>query len=134
MIIRDGDRLSILNIYTLPPHLGGSAFSNAELVMGLAKLGHHVQAISPITPEKFEQEKKVPSWNFDGLHIERIVLDYLSPSIPPTSDYRKVKGDKIREAFDRLLKRSRPDIVIMGRESFAWHPLKCAGDEVCLQL
>jgi len=117
----DRDGLGILNVGTLPPHLGGSALANAELIRGLVRLGHDVRVISPITPEQYELEATCPSWDFRELAVERIALEYVSPSHPPPEAYRRKKGKRIAEAFDRLVEQSRPDIVMLARESFAWY-------------
>lgn len=123
----DRERLHILNVGTLPPHWGGSALSNAELVTGLRRLGHQMVVISPIKPEQYVQEIAGPSCDLDGVQVERIVLEYLSPSVPPPEAYRRLKGQKVEEAFATAVERSRPDIVMMGRESFAWYvPDLCA--------
>jgi len=114
-------RLHILNVGTLPPHWGGSALANAELVTGLHGLGHRMSVISPLSPPLDAREFISPSWACEGVQVERIVLDYQSPSLPPSEQYRMVKGRKVEEAFRRAMERSRPDIVMMGRESFAWY-------------
>jgi glycosyltransferase involved in cell wall biosynthesis len=77
--------------------------------------------ISPITPEQYERETTCPSWDFGEVAVERIILEYVSPSHPPAEAYRRKKGKRIAEAFDRVVEQSRPDIVMLGRESFAWY-------------
>ena len=39
----------VLYVGTLPPHQGGSALTNLQVVDGLAALGHRIDAIAPIT-------------------------------------------------------------------------------------
>ena len=49
--------MKILYIGTLPPHNGGSAVLAYELLKGLAKRGHKINAISPITKKALEAGK-----------------------------------------------------------------------------
>jgi glycosyltransferase involved in cell wall biosynthesis len=116
------DRLDILYVGTLPPHPGGSAVSCGQLLGGLARRGHAVRALAPITAEALRAGDP-----FAASHPEVRVSRFLVPwfetasDVPPASDYRATEGARIRDTFGGLIASERPDIVFIGRETYAWH-------------
>ncbi|MCI0413251.1 glycosyltransferase family 4 protein [bacterium] len=57
------------------------------------------------------------------LRITRIHLPYFetSPDIPPPEDYRQQEGEQIQKALHRMMSERRPDLILIGRETFALH-------------
>jgi glycosyltransferase involved in cell wall biosynthesis len=115
-------RLSILYVGTLPPHPGGSAISCAQLLIGFARSGHTVRALAPITADALR-----PGDRFAARHPEigvtRFLLPYFESSVenPAPDEYRKLEREQIEEKLEILIGDRRPDVIILGRESFAWH-------------
>jgi len=114
--------MKILYIGTLPPHNGGSAILAFELLDGLAKRGHKINAISPITKNAIELGDKFANEN-EHITITRYIVSYFenSPDKPPSDEYRNLEGKQIKDAMLKALSKEKPDIIIIGRETFAWY-------------
>jgi glycosyltransferase involved in cell wall biosynthesis len=115
--LRD-DRLSILFVGPLPPHQGGAAMFSAAVFCELARRGHEVDAISPITTAALE--------NGDGfvaahpeLRVTRFELPFLAngPDVPPSQEYRDHERGLLRELVERAVDARRPDVLVAGREA-----------------
>lgn len=109
-------RLDILYVGTLPPHPGGTAILACQLLDRLARRGHRVRAIAPIAVG-CDDALSIPD-----VEVMRYQVAHFSPSPdrPAPRGLRDAEGAAIRRCFDACLGR-RPDIVIAGRETFAWH-------------
>lgn len=114
--------MKVLYVGTLPPHNGGSAVLGYELLKGLARRGHKVKAISPITEKALAQGDKFASEN-KYITITRYLVPFFenSPDKPLTDQYRNSESEQIRKAILDILSVGRPDIIIIGRETFAWY-------------
>ncbi len=114
--------LSILYVGTLPPHPGGSAILASYLVVGLETLGHAVRAVAPITSEALQNGDEF-AFSHPGIPVTRFLVPYFesSPNIPAPDDYRRLERERIQEMLPLLIARERPDIIVIGRETFAWH-------------
>jgi len=113
--------LDILYVGTLPPYPGGSAISCSELLVGLAQQGHTVRTLGPITPEAAAIGDRFAAREPD-LVVTRFLVPHfdVAPPVPPPVEYRALESVAIRRGLDRLLAERRPDVVLIGRESFAW--------------
>jgi glycosyltransferase involved in cell wall biosynthesis len=113
--------MKILYIGTLPPHNGGSAIVGYQLLDGLAKSGHTIKAISPITKETLWLGDKFAAEN-KSITITRYNVPYFESSRdkPASDEYRRIEGEQIKELILNHLKIEKPDIIIIGRETFAW--------------
>lgn len=122
MPVPSDNSLSVLYVGTLPPHRGGSTVSCSQLMVGLARLGHVVRAIGPITAEALEAGDHF-ALAVPELQVWRYTVPYfyVGPTTPPPDDYRRAEGEQIAQLFTRLVAASRPDVVVAGRESFAWY-------------
>lgn len=49
--LRKNEPLEIIMLAPLPPRIGGLAFSNNEIAIGLVERGHYVQCISQFPEE-----------------------------------------------------------------------------------
>jgi glycosyltransferase involved in cell wall biosynthesis len=112
----------ILYVGTLPPHQGGSALTSFQLLEGLAGLGHRIEAIAPITEDALRSGDRLAGGDH-GIEVARFVLPYLdiSPDTPPSGDYRQLERGQIEQLVGDAVARGRPDVLFIGRESFAEH-------------
>jgi glycosyltransferase involved in cell wall biosynthesis len=112
--------LSILYVGTLPPHNGGTAIVGYQLLVGLARIGHRVRAIAPITPSALDARDDF-AHRHPEVGVTRFVVPYFnsSPDLPMPQSYLDCEDAALREAFRRAVAEERPDLVIIGRESFA---------------
>ena len=114
--------LSILYAGTLPPHPGGSAISASQLLIGIARAGHRVRAIGPIT-EATEEEGSA----FDAAHPElavsryRITQYYTRVFQPRGAALHDAEGAAVRRHLVDLVAEERPDLIFAGREMYAWY-------------
>jgi len=112
--------LKILYIGTLPPHPGGSGISGYQLLGGFAGLGHTVRALAPVTPATQNLGRK-----FDSAHASINVTRFEVPhfEIPPYFPYpdacMRVEQAAVESAFAGLVAQDRPDVVLIGRETYA---------------
>jgi glycosyltransferase involved in cell wall biosynthesis len=113
--------MKILGVGTLPPHPGGSAISGGLLFAGFAAAGHAVRVLSPITAAARRSGDEFAA-RHPRLQITRFEVPYFesAPNLPATEVYRRVERDQIRTLLPALVNEQRPDIIFMGRETFAW--------------
>ena len=113
--------MKIIAVATLPPHQGGSAICNALLLSGFAAAGHAVRVLSP-----FSAVDAASGDAFAAAHPEIAVTRFsvpfaeVSPNLPVSGEYRRVEREKINQLLPQLIEQDRPDLVFMGRETFAW--------------
>jgi glycosyltransferase involved in cell wall biosynthesis len=113
--------MRILYVGTLPPQPGGAALSCAESLVGLARRGHAVSAITPITTEA-EPQSLVWGTAHSELTIMRFPVPYFSTDQlhPEPEDYRSSVASHLEQLLARAIAESRPDVVLVGRETFIW--------------
>jgi glycosyltransferase involved in cell wall biosynthesis len=114
--------LDILYVGVLPPLPGGASLSSAGLLSGFAAAGHRVRSLAPITAAMLAAGDGFADGHPD-LGVTRFIVPHLdvAPSVPPSEDYRRTEGEAVGAALARLIAARRPDMVYIGRESFAWH-------------
>ncbi len=118
--------MNILYVGTLPPHPGGTAIVGYQLLEGLARRGHRIRAIAPVTRETVVAADRFAAAHPE-IHATRVPVSYfeISPDFPAADQYRKTEGEAIGAAWRRALSETGPDavpdVVIIGRETFAWH-------------
>ena len=87
---------------------------------GFAAAGHRVRVLAPLSAEA----ATVPD-AFAAAHPEIAVtrfpvpFDEVAPNLPD-DDYRRAEREGIRTLLPELIARDRPDVLFMGRETFAW--------------
>lgn len=112
--------MKIAYVGTLAPHPGGSATLGTTLLAGLARRGHVISAIAPITAAALERGDPLAGAAFT-------VTRYLVPQFecvpyhPASDEFRSLEGRAVAAHLAPLLESARPDVVIAGRETFAWH-------------
>lgn len=107
----------ILYVGTLPPHTGGSAISCAQILLGIVETGFSVTAICPITIASMGEVDR-----FAAEHPELRVLRYPITEFinePASPQQRKEEEDQVGGLFRETVGRFRPDLVVVGRESFS---------------
>ncbi len=114
--------MNILYVGSLPPHPGGTAVVGSQLLEGLARLGHRILAIARVFPERVADGDRFAAAHPE-IRVTRFLLPYLeiSPELPDADQYRSAEGEAIRAAWHRTLSETRPDVVIVGSETAAWH-------------
>jgi glycosyltransferase involved in cell wall biosynthesis len=123
------DALSILAVAPLPFYrdgirtvdMGGGVIVHAELFPRLATLGHTVRVIAEAPPVPEGQRRSGLSWDTPGLTVEWFAFEYCSGATPPPPSYGENTKNRIRPLFDRLVREETPDVVLIGRETLAWH-------------
>jgi glycosyltransferase involved in cell wall biosynthesis len=103
---------------------------SAAVFCELARRGHRIEAISPITSAALEHGDAFATAHPE-LTVTRFELPYLAtgPDVPPAQEYRDHERGVIRELVERAVERRRPDIVIAGREAIVpqLQDLDCIG-------
>jgi glycosyltransferase involved in cell wall biosynthesis len=113
--------MRILYVGTLPPYPGGAAISCAEILAGLAARRHSVTGVTPITAET-AREGAAFDVTLPGLSIIRFRVPYFTSGqlTPEPAGYRLSIRDDLERLLPRAIEQSRPDVVLVGRETFAW--------------
>jgi glycosyltransferase involved in cell wall biosynthesis len=114
-------RLSILFVGPLPPMRGGSANVCVQILDGLADLGHRIRTLAAVTPETQRAAEEFAD-RHPWLSPAWFPMPYFDPfpNAAPT-DYREREGAQIRQQLRSLIEDERPDVLVIGREIFAWH-------------
>lgn len=108
--------MRLLYVGTLPPHQGGSAIVAAQVLSALSENGFQVEAIAP-RPEDADARAG------GAVQVRSFAMPYLdtSPDSPPSDEYRRRERESIETLVGEAVERRRPDVVLIGRESFAPH-------------
>ncbi|HYI22220.1 MAG TPA: glycosyltransferase [Candidatus Limnocylindrales bacterium] len=117
--------MEIVFIGTLEPFPGGSGTVNGQVVRGLTQRGHSITAVSPLGPLAGARAA-VPSpadddARFPGARIRRYDVPFAEVE-PHRTDQAFI--DREREAIATTLLElapAVPDVVLVGRETFARH-------------
>jgi glycosyltransferase involved in cell wall biosynthesis len=124
--------MKILYVGTLPPHPDGSAVACWQLLRGLAGRGYLVRGLGP----RSGKPPPVDPLSADGrLRITPFLVEQplTSPDRPPSERYRAQERGAIERLVPELIERDRPDIALIGRESFAWYiPLVVDAELPCV--
>lgn len=105
----------------LPPHQGGAAVSGFQMLVGLARAGHAIRSLAPITAETARAGESFAA-QYPELGVTRFRMPYseTSPNIPATETYRQLEQQQIETGLSVLIERERPDVLLLGRETLAW--------------
>jgi glycosyltransferase involved in cell wall biosynthesis len=112
----------MLYVGLLPPHPGGAPISCLQILAGLSRLGHTVRVFAPITAEAIRSGDLLAD-KYPRLNVTRYLVPYnaTNPTIPIRDEYLRFENRLMHERLPQLIREDRPDIIILGRESFAWH-------------
>jgi glycosyltransferase involved in cell wall biosynthesis len=113
--------VNLLYVGTLPPHPGGSAVSCGQLLGRLARLGHRIRAIGPMTAEARQEGDRFASGH-PAIEVHRFRVPYFEVDVRrvPSEAHRRDEEEQIEGHLDRLMDLEAPDLVLLGRETFAW--------------
>jgi glycosyltransferase involved in cell wall biosynthesis len=111
--------LDVLYAGPLPPQPGGAAIMCGQLLAGLARLGHRVRAVAPITPAT---APAAHAGTPPGVEVTRYpARSFVSnAAVPGTKAYWRLERRRLGAMLGRLIDHARPDLLVMGQETFAW--------------
>jgi glycosyltransferase involved in cell wall biosynthesis len=112
--------LNILYAGTLPPHPDGSAIVGAQLLAGLARSGHAVRALAAITTPALRAGDRFAKAHPE-IGVARFVVPFfdVASAVDTPDDYRSYQCAQIRARLPGLVDEHRPDVIIIGKASFA---------------
>ncbi|MEO8601770.1 MAG: glycosyltransferase family 4 protein [bacterium] len=118
--------MKILSVSPLPPHRGGSAVSCGLLLSGFAAAGHALRVLSPLVADSPDGDAFAVA--HPDIEVTRFPVPFeeLSPNLPAGDAYRDNESRQIRALLPELIRRQRPDLVFIGRETFAYDALEIA--------
>lgn len=122
MALLNSKTLDILYVGTLPPHPGGSAVSAAQLLGAFTERGHKVRALSPVTEAQIEEGDPFAAHQ-PRIPIKRFIVPsaYTTAYLPADPGYHRTESESVCRLLPAMVTERRPDILFIGRESFAWH-------------
>jgi glycosyltransferase involved in cell wall biosynthesis len=111
--------LDLLYVGLLPPHPGGAAISAGQIIAGLARRGHVVRAVAPITEDAARDGDPFAA-RHPALEITRFALPYfnVNPVTPASEDYSRREESEVERLLPLLLRVRRPDLIFVGRETY----------------
>jgi glycosyltransferase involved in cell wall biosynthesis len=92
------------------------------LVEGFAAAGHRVRALATTTPET-QALPDAFAESHPAIPVTRFLVSFfeISPDKPRPAEEHEREGAALRRALSGMLEAERPDVILMGRETFAWH-------------
>jgi glycosyltransferase involved in cell wall biosynthesis len=124
--------LDILYVGTLPPHQGGSAISAAQLLAAFGERGHALRALAPATAAEIASGDPFAARQ-PRIAVRRfpVPVPYTTAFRPADAVYQRAESEGICRLLPELLKERRPDVLLVGRESFMRHvPSIAAADSL----
>ncbi len=112
--------MRILLVGPVPPHPGGGSIGRGQLAAGFARAGHDVCIVAPIT-----EQGRSDGDRWAALHPELSVVRYPlrsfepQPFLPPSEEFVREESSQVEPLFVSLAKSFEPDVVVVGRETFA---------------
>src|SRR3954451_19323649 len=106
-------------IGVLPPRPGGASVSVGQIAAGIARAGHEIAVIAPITAESLQGGDR-----YAAQHPELRILRYLMPRYyndsynPVAADLAAAQDRGIRRLIRELTSSFQPNLVIAGHEIF----------------
>ncbi len=112
--------MRILLTGPVPPHPGGGAISRGQLAAGFQAAGHAVCILAPITEQELRLGDRFAAAHPE-LQVARYQLDTFEklPFRPPPEEFLAQERSRIERHFPVLVNSFRPDLVVVGRETFA---------------
>jgi glycosyltransferase involved in cell wall biosynthesis len=100
--------------------MGGPIFY-ADLLPGLAQLGHRVRVIAQAPAAREGQQRTGLRWDIPTLSVEWFALEYRSGSTPPPSSFLEKEKQTLMPLFGRMVRQQTPNVVMIGRQDLIWN-------------
>jgi glycosyltransferase involved in cell wall biosynthesis len=112
--------LDILYVGTLPPHPGGSAISAGQLLEAFAARGNTARVLAPATAAQLAAGEPFGVGQ-PLISVQRLIVpsSYTTTYAPADPSYQRVESEAISRLLPAMIAARRPDVVFIGRESFA---------------
>jgi glycosyltransferase involved in cell wall biosynthesis len=113
-------KLRAIALAPLPPHSGGGPISRGQILSGLARAGHEICAITPISTDTLKEGDR-----FAARHPELRVIRYWLPSLTPETrapvdpEVIELERAQVFRLAKDLVRSYRPNMLIAGREGHA---------------
>jgi phosphatidyl-myo-inositol dimannoside synthase len=120
---------TVLAATHLPPMPGGSSRSSSLLWQAIARRGHRMVALGPITPADLARREHDRGRLPETMTVVRYEVPYfhLSPySIDEFERYQQIEHEAIRRALPGLVDRHRPDVLVAAHETLGEAVIDCA--------
>jgi glycosyltransferase involved in cell wall biosynthesis len=113
-------RFNILAVGQFPPHPGGAALSLYQLLDELSKLGHRVRVLAPIAEAARAEGQDLSAYD-RRIDVTRFPVPYfqLMAKITDNDDYFRIESEAITRLLGQLIAEDRPDLILVGRETYA---------------
>jgi 1,4-alpha-glucan branching enzyme len=107
----------------------GASTMSADLLQGIARLGHRVRVLAqaPMTANGAERTGFEPSE--PGLTVLPFALDYAPVRTPPDAAHLEAQSSRLAAALEALVAERVPDLVWLSGEALSWFAL-----DVCREL
>lgn len=94
----------------------------SQILIGLAGLGHQVRTVAPITDTR-RSAIDIFAVNHRELEMTwyRVPYTEMDTFVPGDPEYQREEGEQIRGLLSSLIDGERPDVILIGRDNFAWH-------------
>lgn len=99
----------------------GVSVFNAEMLPGLARLGHRVRVIAEAPIPASETTRNSFGAGIDRFELCPETFEFRRGTVPPSRAELDNVRAQLAPIFESAVAHERPDIVIVGRESLAWH-------------
>lgn len=122
-------RPTVLAATHYPPMPGGSSRSCSLLWREIARRGHRMIALGPITPADRASGLDAPGALPESMTVARYEVPYfhLSPyRLAEFDRYQQIEHDGIRKALPGLVDRFRPDVLVAAHETLGEAVIDCA--------
>jgi glycosyltransferase involved in cell wall biosynthesis len=86
----------------------------------LAKAGHRIRALAPVTAETVRNSNNIAHRNLN-IQVKHYIVPYFETAVnnPTPDDYGKNERNEILRIIPKLVASERPDVIFAGRETFA---------------
>jgi glycosyltransferase involved in cell wall biosynthesis len=126
------DLPTVLAATHYPPMPGGSSRSCSLLWQAIARRGHRMVALGPITPADRARGEDPRGELPETMTVARYDVPYfhLSPySVEEFERYQQIEHEGIRRALPQLVDRFRPDVLVAAHETLGEAVLDCAREK-----
>jgi glycosyltransferase involved in cell wall biosynthesis len=125
MNIATSPGLRLTCVVPLPPYPAGSAILSASLLTELARRGHRVRAIAPIS-DAGRHERRDATGDGANISVTWFTVPYFemfrfTGADDATAEYRARERVGVRDALRAALAAERADVVLIGREIYGWY-------------